>query len=111
MTINPASASATELVPDRKIPAWVMSAAVHTILLVVLTLVVRTTPRGMSEEGDRPGAIVLAQRSDSEQFEYFDEPEDNPVQEADAAASEVAPPKDILKRSLQNQRHPLWLRD
>jgi hypothetical protein len=97
MDINPAAAHKAEITANRKIPAWVMSASVHTILIVILFLVVRPTPRGFSDEGDRPGSIVLAQRNDSEKFEYLDESEDTPVNEAESATSDVAPPKDILE--------------
>ncbi|MFT7643718.1 MAG: hypothetical protein ACI9G1_005484 [Pirellulaceae bacterium] len=97
MDLNPAAADNNDDIRTRKIPAGLMSAAVHVILLVALALMVKTAPSGFSEEGDRPGAIVLTQRSDNEQFEYLDEPEDKTVREADTAASEVTPPKDILE--------------
>jgi len=62
----------SRMLTRRPYPAWLMSAALHAALLVVLALTVRVTPGGgTSVEPDRSGGIVLVQRSEGKR-EYFE---------------------------------------
>ena len=61
-----------DLTRPGRIPAWMLSTALHTIVIVVLALVVRFTPASPPGEPNRAVGVVLA-RSDAGEVEYFDE--------------------------------------
>ncbi|MBC8353029.1 MAG: hypothetical protein H8E66_13620 [Planctomycetes bacterium] len=56
----------------RRVPAWLMSVALHTCLLVLAALLVRSPTKGPSVEADRTAGIALVQRTQSETT-YFTE--------------------------------------
>lgn len=70
---------------QRVAPAWLMSLALHTCILVVLALVVRSPAKAVSVEADRTAGIALVQRSQSETT-YFTE-DDVQSQSPSAATS------------------------
>lgn len=55
-----------------RLPSWLLSVALHLILLVLLGLLVRAPMQMVSAQPDRPVGIVLAQH-DLETTQYFDE--------------------------------------
>lgn len=71
-------------------PAWLMSVALHTCILVLLALVVRSPVKAVSVESDRTAGITLVQRSQNETT-YFSEvdmsQEDTASQSSTAATS------------------------
>lgn len=62
----------TDLTHGRRIPAWLLSTTIHTVLIVVLVLTVRVMPIQSTPEPDRQIGIVLA-TADEGSNEYFDE--------------------------------------
>lgn len=56
----------------RKVPAWVMSGAVHFVALILLAVFVRTAPRGADVEPDRSGGISLV-KTNQGKTEYLSE--------------------------------------
>jgi hypothetical protein len=78
-----------EALPSRRIPAWLLSFVLHTLLFVAILLAWRSVPRGASKVEDRSGGIVLVDLQ-STTTEYLTEGE---VEEADTAAvSDQSPP-------------------
>ena len=72
---NPAAEGATpdsDLTRAGRIPAWMLSTALHTVVIVVLALLVRFTPAAAPGEPNRAVGVVLA-RADSGKVEYFNE--------------------------------------
>ncbi len=70
-----ASLSATgpaDLARGRRVPAWLLSTTIHTVLIVVLVLTVRVMPVPNAPEPDRQIGIVLATANEGSN-EYFDE--------------------------------------
>jgi hypothetical protein len=61
-------------VRNRRLPAWMMSLLLHSILLALLLLLLSSTDRGGSETENRTGGIVLVD-AQSETTEYLDEGE------------------------------------
>lgn len=59
-------------VPSRSVPAWVLSLALHAVVLVFLALAFHWTPRGASHQPDRSGGIVLVDVQ-AEATEYLSE--------------------------------------
>ncbi len=51
--------SPRDLVPNRRVPAWLMSFIVHTLLFVALLLAMRSVQQGASNIENRAGGIVL----------------------------------------------------
>ena len=56
---------------QRFVPAWVLSAGLHTLLLVLLWFTMRWTPRGAAVEPNREVGIVLASRT-ADHVEYYE---------------------------------------
>ena len=56
-----------------RVPAWLLSTAVHLALLILLALVVRSAPRSLPDEADRQVSVALASRNAEQRAEYFDE--------------------------------------
>lgn len=77
-----------QIVPDRMIPAWLLSFLLHTAIFVALFFAVRTVHRGAADEDTRDAGIVLV-KADSEKTEYLTEGE---VEEANAAAQSASSP-------------------
>ena len=76
-------------IPNRRVPAWLMSVLLHTIMFVCILLALRTVQRGASEVENRTGGIVLVD-TQSETTEYLSEGD---VEETtNQAASDSSPP-------------------
>ncbi len=71
-------------------PAWLMSVALHTCILVLLALVVRSPVKAVSVESDRTAGIALVQRSKNETT-YFSE--------ADLSQEDAVSQEDIVSQS------------
>ncbi|MCB9939005.1 MAG: hypothetical protein H6823_12230 [Planctomycetaceae bacterium] len=56
----------------RRVPAWLMSVALHTCLLVLAALLIRSPTKGPAVEPNRTAGIALVQRSQTETT-YFTE--------------------------------------
>lgn len=56
----------------RRVPAWLMSVGLHTCLLVLAALLIRSPTKGPNIEPDRTAGIALVQRSQAETT-YFTE--------------------------------------
>lgn len=76
------------MVPDRKIPAWLMSLMLHTLLFLALLLTINVIPRGGAEVENRAGGIVLVNLQ-AETTEYLTEGE---VLESSEAITNQSPP-------------------
>lgn len=63
-----------EFASRRRVPAWLMSAGIHGVLLLVLAWSVRLAPRGLPVEPGRTAGIVLVRPSQG-RTEYFSEQE------------------------------------
>ena len=61
-----------DLTRPRRMPAWVLSTAFHTVVIIALALLVKFTPAAPPGESDRGVGVVLA-RSEQGKTEYFDE--------------------------------------
>lgn len=57
---------------SRRIPAWVLSVLLHTVIVGVLGTAWKFQPRGVATEPDRTTGIVLVRKSQGER-EYFDQ--------------------------------------
>ena len=78
-----------QLVPNRRMPAWLMSFIFHTLVFVVLILAVRGVARtGAAEENNREAGIVLV-NADSEKTEFLTEGD---VEESSAETTPAASP-------------------
>ena len=78
-----------------RVPAWMISIAMHIVLVVLLGMLIRPTLRGGGggDESDRSAAIVLAQVSnDDERVEYFDESDATDAAESAAQGVENGVP-------------------
>jgi uncharacterized protein YegL len=62
------------------LPSWLVSAAVHAVILVVFALVWQSPPRGAAEEPLRRGGIVLKQIH--EDGEYYEDEDDQTASDA-----------------------------
>lgn len=75
-TLAPAAYNYDALSSDyrstRRVPAWLMSVALHTCLLVACALLIRSPTKGPTVESDRTAGIALVQRSAAETT-YFTE--------------------------------------
>ena len=79
----------------RQVPAWVLSIALHTILVTAAAFVIKATPQGSATEADRSGGIVLveqhsSQRSYLEEGDLQDQGEAAAENSATAAAESLA---------------------
>ncbi len=77
-----------QLVPDRGLPAWLLSFLFHTILFTVILLTARTVNNGAAEIENRNVGIVLVE-AQSEKTEYLSEGE---VAESTSSSTPVASP-------------------
>ena len=66
--------SPTAVVPNRRVPAWLLSFLFHTLMFVIMLVALRTAQRGASEVENRTGGIVLVDAK-SETTEYLTEGE------------------------------------
>ena len=76
------------LVPNRRVPAWLLSFLLHTVLFTVLILALRTIPNGAAQTDAREAGIVLV-NADSEKTEYLTEGE---VEDLTSATTSAASP-------------------
>ena len=77
-----------QLVPNRRLPAWLMSFLLHTILFTAIFLILRTIPNGAAETDAREAGIVLV-NADSQKTEYLSEGE---VEDTTSATASTASP-------------------
>ncbi|MEM7784035.1 MAG: hypothetical protein AAF623_11825, partial [Planctomycetota bacterium] len=76
----------------RRIPAWLLSFGLHSVLLLILFfLLSQPTSRGAGDEENRSGGIVLVE-ADSETTEYLDEGDVEEAASAEQADSVQQPP-------------------
>lgn len=78
-------------VRHRTVPAWLMSFALHTTMLVSLAALYRTTSRGADVESTRAGGIVLV-AADSETTEYLSEGENSDSSAPSETVAQIPPP-------------------
>ena len=64
--------STVPLVHRRRLPAWLMSLLLHSGLVILLGLILRSSPTGAAIEPSRAAGIVLASRTD-QQVKYYTE--------------------------------------
>ncbi len=57
---------------NRQVPAWLLSVALHSLIVVTLAATYRFAPRGVAASPDRTTGIVLVKHAQGER-EYFDE--------------------------------------
>lgn len=85
-------------VPHRTTPALLMSVVAHVVLLVVLGVVISTTPKGTGGEVDRPVGIALVHRlPDRDRYvEAQPQPAPDPTENSQSSSSAAAsaPPMD-----------------
>ncbi len=86
-------------------PAWALSTAVHTVILVLLAMTIQLTPRGAAEEPNRQGGIVLVSRPEG-RIEYQDPAAGDPAQSA-ADGSDARLPKLMAPSDLTSKRPEL----
>ena len=71
-SLSPEAPADSDLTRAGRVPAWMLSTALHTVVIVALSLLVRFTPAGTPAEPNRAVGVVLA-RADAGKVEYFDE--------------------------------------
>lgn len=76
-----------QLPTRRRMPAWALSAVLHTTCLVVIAVIPWSLPRGGTGEPARAGGIVVARTQADGNREYFDGESDTAQTEAVAAAT------------------------
>ena len=79
----------SDLTRPGRIPAWVLSTVLHTVVIVVLALLVRFTPASPPGEPNRSVGVVLA-RGDANKVEYFDEVQANEQSSSSALRNATA---------------------
>ena len=90
--LEPTNAPESLAADARSIPAWLMSASVHAVLIIVLAIFVRAAPRGANVEPNRSGGIVLV-RNNAGAVNYLSENEfegDSSKSNASAAAAQAS---------------------
>ena len=80
----------SSLVPNRRVPAWLMTCILHTLIFIVIALLLHTVNHGAGNVETRTGGIVLVDLQ-SETTEYLDEG-DVLNNESQAAAESNPPP-------------------
>ncbi len=85
------------IVPNRKIPAWVLSCILHAIIFACLLIILSNQNRGGSEVENRTGGIVLV-KADSQQTEYLSEGESET--ESSASQDSSSPPPATINQQL-----------
>jgi hypothetical protein len=78
-------------VRHRAVPAWVMSFALHTAILVSVAVLYRSTERGADVESTRVGGIVLV-TADTETTEYLSEGDSSDTSAPSETAAQSPPP-------------------
>ena len=78
-------------VRHRTVPAWLMSFALHTTMLVSLAAFYRSTIRGANVESTRAGGIVLV-AADTETTEYLSEGENSDTSAPSETVAQSPPP-------------------
>jgi hypothetical protein len=81
----------SSLVPNRRIPAWLMSLLLHTSILTALIVILGQFPNGASEIENRAGGIVLVNEK-STTTEYLSEG-DVETESSPATAANSPPPQ------------------
>ncbi len=76
------------LVPNRQLPAWLLSFLLHTILFTTIFLALRSIPNGAAEIDAREAGIVLV-NADSQKTEYLTEGE---IEDDTSATTSAASP-------------------
>ena len=71
-SLSPEAPADSDLTRAGRIPAWMLSTALHVVIFIALALLVRFTPPPAPTEPNRAVGVVLA-RADSGKVEYFDE--------------------------------------
>lgn len=74
--------------PTRRIPAWLLSAAVHLVLIVLLAVIVRGPSVVATQPADKEVGIVLAAATPSD-TQYFDSKSVESVSPTEATPNEV----------------------
>lgn len=77
-----------QLVPNRRLPAWLLSFLFHTLVFTAILLSLRSVPRGAADEDMRNAGIVLV-NADSQKTEYLSEGE---VEDTSSATTTAASP-------------------
>ncbi len=86
---NPA---AHEMVPKRPaIPAWLLSAVVHLLLFIVLSIGFQRVQHHLGDEQERKVGIVLAHANAQQEVEFLDEA-DSSAEASQSEPSAAAPP-------------------
>lgn len=78
------------LIPNRQLPAWLLSFLLHTVLFTTIFLVLRSIPQGAAETDAREAGIVLV-NADSQKTEYLTEGEVEDVTSATTSAASPPP--------------------
>ena len=76
--------------PTDRRPAWLMSVALHLLLLITLAMVVRPTVPAAPVESVRRAAIVLATNSTNDETYYYDDSSTSVTESAAAASAPAA---------------------
>ncbi len=87
--------------PARRIPAWLLSAMVHALLLFSLAILIRETTPGTMPEPERSAGIVLTQTS-HQQTRFFSETD----QQSAAESSDVSPTDSVQDASASERALP-----
>ncbi len=77
-------------VGKRRLPAWLLSAGVHAVALIVLALATPVVTRGVGDEADRQGGIVLV-KPGSQAAEYWSDADDNETLGGESASGTDSP--------------------
>lgn len=84
------SFDSTPSVPDRKIPAWLLSFGFHAVMFVLIVVMFSRIPRGAGDVETRAGGIVLVDVT-SDTTEYLSEG-DNSDSSSSASVQQSPPP-------------------
>jgi hypothetical protein len=86
--------SPVQTVSNRRVPAWILSLCLHTLLFGILLLAISQFPQGASEVENRTGGIVLVNQQ-SDATEYLDEGDVETSEEQSQQAADSPPPAAI----------------
>lgn len=79
-------------VANRKVPAWLLSCGLHSIILIALILLLGQFKNGAGDVEHRKGGIVLVEVTSPETTEYLSEGDNADTTSASAAAQQSPPP-------------------